>query len=238
MAAETAASARAARATTKRPDDLASNRHRLLIGASGAATPFALYIVAAWRPTSGLPRYAFLGSLSAYYYTGAVAVFVGFLVALAAFLITYRGYRNEYGTWDKVMAWTAAGGALAVAFFPTDPPNGLTGPDWWHLWVGYVHGVGAAAMFISFTAFALWLFRQSGQQVKDRGKQARNVVYLVCGIIMVGCLVATPVVGFAGGRIVWLEFIAWECFAICWLVKGRVDQMARSALGAVSKARI
>ncbi|MFN8584894.1 MAG: hypothetical protein U0446_06205 [Dehalococcoidia bacterium] len=244
-------------------DDLSTRRHRLLIGVSGAVLPFLLYFVAGWRPTNGLPRWGLLGSLSAYYYTGAVAVFVGFLVALAAFLVTYRGYGNRYRTVDYVMACIAAAGAVVVAFFPTDPPNGLAGADWWSLQLGVLHGAGAMAMFVSFTVFALFLFPQtqpgSGratswrESVVDwlqlfvfwkpnpRGlngwKLVRNYIYLGCGLVMLGCLVATPLAGLAHVSIIWFEFIAWECFAVCWLVKGRVDGPVVVAARAVGRLR-
>lgn len=246
----------------ERADDLSTRRHRLLIGISGAALPFLLYLVAGWRETVGLPRWELLGSLSAYYYTGAVAIFVGFLVALAAFLWTYRGYGNRYRRFDVLVGRVAAAGAVVVAFFPADPPNRLPGADWWALWMGTLHGIGAATMFVAFTVFALVLFPQTqpvaGQPRSwqrsvadwlelfvfwrpnprglDGGKLARNYVYLGCGVAMLGCLVATPLAGFWGASILPYEFVAWECFAVCWLVKGRVERAPGIAARAIGRA--
>lgn len=80
----------------QQPDDQSSNAHRQLIGLLGLMLPPLVYLIAGLRPTQGLPSWQLLSSISAYYYTGAVAAFVGILIALAVFLFTYSGYDNEY----------------------------------------------------------------------------------------------------------------------------------------------
>jgi hypothetical protein len=104
---------------TAEQDDLSSHLHRQLIGYLGMTLPFLLWVIAGWRPTEGLPRWGLLTSVSAYYYTGSVAAFVGILVALAAFLVTYRGYKNEQNRRDRIAAIIASVAAIGVAFFPT-----------------------------------------------------------------------------------------------------------------------
>src|SRR5262249_17860644 len=84
----------------KRPDDLSDYLHRQLIGYIGLPLPFVLYLLAAGRSAPGKERWDLLDSISAYYYTGAVAAFVGLLVALALFLFSYRGYKNDHNRWD------------------------------------------------------------------------------------------------------------------------------------------
>jgi hypothetical protein len=81
--------------------------------------PPLVYLIAGWRPTQGLTPWQPLSSISAYYYTGAVAALVGILVALAVFLFTYRGYDNEYSRLDRAAAIIAGVAAVLVAFFPT-----------------------------------------------------------------------------------------------------------------------
>jgi hypothetical protein len=76
------------------PDDLSQRAHRRVIGVLGLVLPALLYLLAGMRPTDGLPRWDSLNSISAYYYTGAVGVFVGVLFALSLFLFTYRGYKG------------------------------------------------------------------------------------------------------------------------------------------------
>ena len=77
------------------PQDLSHRFHRSLIGYLGILLPVLLYGLAGLRPTTDLPRWETLNSISAYYHTGAVAVFVGVLFALALFLLTYRGYKGH-----------------------------------------------------------------------------------------------------------------------------------------------
>ena len=77
-----------------RSDDRTDNAHRQLIGYFGLVLPFVLPFIALAR--DGMDRWKSLDSTSAYHYTGAVAVFVGMLFALAVFLFAYRGYANKY----------------------------------------------------------------------------------------------------------------------------------------------
>ena len=75
-------------------ESLSQQAHRRLIGILGLLLPLLLYVFAGLRHTVGLPAWTPLNSISAYYYTGAVAIFVGVLFALALFLLTYPGYKG------------------------------------------------------------------------------------------------------------------------------------------------
>jgi hypothetical protein len=141
----------------ERPDDLSDHAHRQLIGYVGLVLPFALIVIALAR--DGVERWKELTSISAYYYTGGVAAFVGMLVSLALFLFTYRGYRNEYHWADRAAAVTAAIAALGVAFFPTVAPHSVPALSWWHPRTGVLHHVFAVMLFTMFAVFALFLFR-------------------------------------------------------------------------------
>src|SRR5262245_44588513 len=121
----------------KRRDDLSDYVHRQLIGYIGLSLPFVLYFLAGLRNDAGDARWGLLGSISAYYYTGAVAAFVGLLVALSLFLFSYRGYENQNNRWDRLIASTAGFAALGVAFFPMtaqiDPaPGWIARTVWLH----------------------------------------------------------------------------------------------------------
>jgi uncharacterized membrane protein YhhN len=70
-----------------------------------------------------LPIWRLLPSISAYYYTGAVAFFVGTLVALALFLATHRRYKGEVA--DRVVGMVGGIAALGVALFPCAAPGDL-----------------------------------------------------------------------------------------------------------------
>jgi len=169
----------------------------------------------------GVAQWRSLDSISAYYYTGAVAAFVGMLVALSLFLFTYRGYDNRYYWADRAASAIAAIAALGVAVFPTAAPPGTQTLSWWSPATGILHYVFAVTLFAMFAVFALWLFRitATGEEITP-DKQWRNRVYLLCGSVIVGSIIWAGVVGAQGRSIFWPESVALVAFALSWLVKG------------------
>ncbi len=228
------------------PQDLSQQAHRRLIGYLGLLLPILLYVLAGARPTAGLPSWVLLESISSYYYTGAVAVFVGVLFALSLFLFTYRGYAGMAA--DRVAGAIGGACALGVAAFPTIAPPVvpgpgqtapvLTEPSWWTPVMETIHYVSAASLFLVFIVFSLWLFRKSGgpRAGMTPGKRARNTIYLACGIVMIGAVVWAGIAGPRGQPIFWPEAIALWAFAISWLVKGKahtaVIRVVKRAVGA------
>jgi len=201
--------------------DLSVGAHRQLIGYLGLLLPIVLYVLAGLRSTAGLPPWELLSSVSAYYYTGAVGVFVGVLFALSLFLFSYRGYENE--PVDRIIGKIAGVAALGVPLFPTTPPLVSLEPSWWHPAMHKLHVVSAIVLFGSFILFALWLFRQSRiPRFRDRPaeKRARDTVCLLCGIAMVVDMIWAVTASLLGGSIFWPETIAIEAFAVSWLAKG------------------
>lgn len=217
-----------------RPDDLSDHAHRQLIGYIGLVLPGVLIVLAIVR--DGMERWRALESISAYYYTGAVAAFVGMLVALALFLLTYRGYANEHHSYDRAAANTAAVAALVVAFFPTAAPAGVSPLLWWAPMTGIVHHVFAVVLFGMFAVFALWLFRIAppGEAV-SADKKRRNMVYLACGTVIVGCILWAGAAGWKGKPIFVPESIALVAFSISWLVKGYAHVTIANAARALLK---
>lgn len=202
----------------KRPDDLSNHRHRQLIGYIGLVLPILLIFIVLHRDR--LEVWRSLESVSAYYYTGAVAAFVGMLVALALFLFTYHGYDNKYHWADRLCAVGGALAALGIAFFPTAAPDGMTPLLWWKPWVGVVHHVSAIVLFGVFAVFSLWLFREKAKGEEDPGKDTRNKIYALCGGVIIVCILWAGYQGLRGGSIFWPESVALIFFAISWLVKG------------------
>ena len=200
-----------------RPDDLSGDAHRRLIGWIGLLLPALLVVIAIER--DGLARWRSLESISAYYYTGAVAAFVGMLVALALFLFTYRGFDNEYHKADRGVAFTAGVAALAVAFFPTAAPADVPPLAWWTRTTGVIHHVAAVVLFAMFAVFALWLFRLR-RDGKTETTGWRNKVYLACGAAIVACIAWAGYNGYAAREIFVPESIALVAFSFSWLVKG------------------
>ena len=209
-------------------DDRSTSAHRQLIGVLGLVLAPALWLVAAWRPTPGLPQWAPLDSVSSYYHSGAVAVFVGVVIALAIFLFIYQGYRNDYGHRDRIAAIIAAGAAVLVAFFPTAAPAGVPAPPWWTGVMGTTHLAAAVVLFSAFAFFALIQFPKSqpGGPPPSAEKRRRNAAYRVCGGLIVAASGWAGVAGRLGAPIFWAEVLALEAFAVSWLVKGRADRTA------------
>jgi hypothetical protein len=203
-------------------DDQSSHLQRQVIGYLGLLLSPALYCLNRWRLTDGQPLGGPLDSVSAYYYSGAVAVFVGVLAALAVFLLTYRGYQNERRRWDRIAGMVAGLAALGVAFFPTKAPSYFTAPTWWSPYMYMAHNLSAAALFSSFAFFSLFLFPKKDPKmgVVPADKQRRNVVYIACGVVMVICM-ARIVFKAQGEPIFWEEAAALSAFAVSWLTKGR-----------------
>lgn len=212
--------------------DLSSHGHRQLIGYTGLALPVALPFIAKSRPIEGLDWSA-LDSVSSYYYTGGVALFVGALVALAAFLFTYRGYDNKYGFYDRIAGFVAATAALGVAFFPTGAPSAALRSSWWSEQTGRIHHGSALVLFVTFACFAFFLFPMTDPaaprpRALPGDKRARNALYYLCGAVIVVCLIIAGFALRAGKSIYWAESGALIAFAVSWLVKGRFEQTATS----------
>jgi heme A synthase len=213
------------------PLSLSQQTHRQLIGYLGLVLPLLLYVLAGVRHTDGLPNWAPLPSISAYYYTGAVAAFIGVIASLSLFLFSYRGYEGVAS--DRIVGSVGGAGAVGVILFPTTPPAASLRVAWWNNWMATVHYASAVILFIAFILFAIWLFRQSDiaeHAARPSDKQWRDRACLWCGIIMI---VAIAWAGWAGSRdasIFYQESVAIEAFAISWLVKGEAHQSLARAM--------
>ena len=207
------------------PEDLSQRAHRRVIGLLGLFLPVLLYLLAGIRPTDGLPRWDLLNSVSAYYYTGGVGVFVGVLFALSLFLFTYRGYKGVKA--DRIVGALGCAAALVVALFPTSAPGCLRAPAWWCKTTGVVHYVAAVVLFVAFIVFSLWLFRKSNipnKRNRPRGKRYRDGLCLACGLIMIVCVLWAASSSITAAPIFLPEAIAIVAFAVSWLVKGEAHQ--------------
>lgn len=213
-------------------DDESGHLHRQLVGYLGMLLPPLVWLIASWRSVQGPKRWDLLTSISAYYYTGAVAAFTGILVALAVFFFTYRGYANEFGRRDRVAAFIAGCAALLVAFFPTKATVPTTDQDWWAPSIGAVHGISASILFLDFAFFALVLFPKSRVPgaATTVSKRVRNVVYYGCGALVLLCIAWAGIALWMKASIFWAEALALEFFALSWLAKGRAEWTAWQAL--------
>lgn len=212
------------------PGFLSQKAHRQLIGFLGLCLPFGVYLLAGFRDTPPLLQWVRLESVSAYYYTGSVSVFVGVIFALSLFLFTYPGYQNVIE--DRVLGSLGGLAALGVVLFPTDAPATELTLSWWKSWMSTLHYTSAVCLFLSFILFSLWLFPRSDRAPSQQStaKQLSNHVYRGCGAVMIIALAVAIRNGLHSKPIFIPEAFAIEAFALSWLVKGEVPQtVARTA---------
>lgn len=216
-------------------DDLSSNAHRQLLGVLGIALPLMIYITAGSRPVEGVERWSLLGSISGYYHSGGESVFIGIVVALGIFLITYDGYDNRDGWKDRLASTIAGCGALLLAFYPTEVEGKYPALGWWQDYMGTVHFIGAAVLFISFAYMSYFLFPVTEGEL-DAPKRRRNALHRACGLLILLDLVWAGIAGRMYERpIFWPETMMLLAFGISWLVKGKVGgtvkELKRRAVG-------
>jgi hypothetical protein len=187
---------------------------RKAVGIIAAALPIVLLIGKPIVDGGGME-----GSISAYYYTGMRSYFVGTLCALAVFLFSYR-----YAPRDNYLSTFVGIVALGVVFFPTTPSGQGT------TWTGRVHVACALAFFLTLAYFAYRIFTLPPLPAEQREprKRLRNKIYRACGVIIVVCLILSPLLDWVLSASVrdqihplfWLESIAIWAFSFSWLVKG------------------
>lgn len=159
-------------------------------------------------------------SISASYYEGGWAqnFFVGFLFAIAAFLLAYNGLSRHEMFASKV----AALAAFLVAMFPCE----CDGQD---EIIPYVHGVAAAIMFL-ILAYFCWIFFWRARGKGHSQAKARAVVYALCGVAIILAIAVLALDHLTGGsisahipRLVFYgERAGLIAFGISWLTASRV----------------
>jgi hypothetical protein len=188
---------------------------RKAIGIIGLLLPFVLAVGKFVFDSPGLET-----SISAYYYTKMGNVFVGSLCAIGIFLLSYRGFDHQ----DRIAGIIGCVCAITTALFPTNPKDALTGTL--H---SRIHFTAAVILFLTLAFFSLVLFRRTnpnGQSTKQKKK--RNVVYLVCGLlILVSIAGAGASFWFHNSPffllhtpVFWFESLAVVSFGVSWLTKG------------------
>ena len=181
---------------------------RLLMGIFALALPFVVGLIS----TTPLP------SVSASYHTEARDAFVGMLCVVAAFLWAYNGHSRLEGRISEVAAFCAA----LVSFFPTACDRCDLSPT------AIVHWVAAAILFAILAFFCLGPFRKKTKGMPGK-KGRRGRIYLVCGWVMVVCLVGLLVAKLALPKetvqalalTYWAEAIALCAFGVAWIVAGK-----------------
>ncbi len=189
---------------------------RKALGIIGILLPFTVAFGKILLDSPGI-----LSSISSYYYSIMGDVFVGSLCAIGVFLWSYRGYELR----DVIAGHIAAVSAVGLALFPTAPDTGATSGQ---MLISGFHAGFAAAYFLTLSYFALVLFRKTNPNGEmTQMKKIRNIIYLLCGIIMLTCMlgiVASHYIPDPSIQAVhptfWLESLAILAFGLSWFVKG------------------
>ena len=155
-------------------------------------------------------------SISHYYHTGMGDVFVGALCAIALFMFFYSGHNK----WDDWAGNVAGVFAIGVAWFPTTEVGSIN-------LIGIIHFACAAFFFLTLAVFSLFLFTRKGSKPTPQ-KLKRNKIYVICGLIMIACLIAIVIyLNFIPDDnseycfVFWAETVALIAFGVSWLTKGR-----------------
>ncbi len=173
---------------------------------------------------------AIRNSISDYYYTEMRDYFVGALFAIGFFLISYEGYEER----DNIAGNLAGIFALGVALFPCGQnPCEKTCINW-------IHYISAVGLFATIAYFSIFLFTKTksggrffefpkisccctNSDCPSKEKLARNKIYLVCGVIIILCVIILLLnhCCFLKPKLVFVvETIIVLAFGLSWFVKG------------------
>jgi len=161
-----------------------------------------------------------LTSISASYYQDGWArnFFVGFLFAIAAFMLAYNGLSRK----EMLLSKGAAAAAFAVAMFPCGcdahiPP------------IPYVHYIAAAVMF-AILAYFCWLFRERALAKGYPEALRRSKIYVTCGLIIVAVMAILALDHFTHASFTahlpsltfYCEWAGLAAFGVSWLTASKV----------------
>lgn len=158
-------------------------------------------------------------SISASYYEGgwSQTIFIGFLFAIAAFLLAYNGEDTK----EMVLGKVAAIAAFGIALFPCEC-------DGHEVMVKGLHGIAAAVMFLVLAYFCLGFYRRA--KAKGTGQAlARASIYAACGAVILVSIAGLAYDHFSGGAlsahferfVFYGEAAGLVSFGISWLTASR-----------------
>lgn len=160
-----------------------------------------------------------LESISASYHEGgwSQSFFVGFLFAIAAFLLAYNGKSRR----EMLLSKVAALAAFGVAMFPCKCDDRLE-------IIKHVHVVSAAVMFL-ILAYFCYLFFERARRKGHKEAVRREVIYAACGVAILVAILVLALNAAVGGVIkdafprltFYSETAALIAFGISWLTASR-----------------
>lgn len=161
-----------------------------------------------------------IASISESYYEGgwSQSIFIGFLFAIAAFLLAYNGMSRP----EMILSKVAAAAGLGVALYPCKCVTHVER-------IPYVHGISAAVMFLILAYFCYGFFRRAREK-RHAQANARAGIYAVCGVAILLAIVALGIDNLLDGRLTTLiprftfygEATGLIAFGVSWLTASRV----------------
>jgi ABC-type branched-subunit amino acid transport system permease subunit len=206
---------------------------RKIIGILGISLPFCVIIFNLVEN-----GFSIRGSISSYYYTNTRDIYIAIVSIISIYLISYKGYEKI----DDIIGNLSGVFALGVVIFPTYFSTEYKTNVGIFLLndriSDIIHMTFAALLFLSLSYTSIFLFTKSRGGRVSKAKRKRNIVYRICGIIMLFSivLIITYMV-FLQKTIISkikpvliLESISLISFGISWLVKGKTFSKKKRVL--------
>ncbi len=177
-----------------------------------------------------------LTSISASYWYGGVpqTIFIGFLFAIAAFLLAFEGTSRL----DAALSNLAGAASVSIAMFPCTALEAapLRGVVQSVTHASTIHTIAASTMFIVLAYFCFGFYTRAIAKNVDGGNPAagwRSWIYLVCGVLLVASMLVMALAPFlpslSGGSIAeqhatltfWGEAVGLVSFGVSWLTSSK-----------------
>jgi cell division protein FtsW (lipid II flippase) len=167
-------------------------------------------------------------SISFYYHTNVQDFFVGILVVVSLFLISYKGYEVI----DDIISTITGILGLGVVIFPCLLAKEVKTP------IGFfqlnpdisdeIHMYCSVIFFLLLSANSFFLFTQTDKKKeRTKNKKKRDIVYRVCGLLIFILTIALVILFEVNRQILeensivfYLETIMVVSFGVSWIVKG------------------
>lgn len=197
---------------------------RRLIGILGMLLPLICFLSALIFAGYSLQR-----SISFYYYTNVRDIFVGILIAVGVFLLSYNGYEKI----DCIVSSITGIAGIGIALFPCLIMKGSdvdVGIFQLRPQLSDIIHLSCAGLFFTLLAInSIFLFTLSdSSKHKSKNKKIRNAIYVTCGIIILACMLSLLLLRFILDPVTIqnlhlvfiMETIMLEAFGFSWLIKG------------------
>ena len=190
-----------------------TKRMRIMIGILGILLPWLVVLI----------TWSWPNSISATYYSiCAVGTFMVVLGSAGILLINYKGYERI----DDICATMAGIFGICICLFPMlyspEPSMRVGAFNLPSNISNIVHCVSAALFFAVLSFMSIFLFTKT-DKIKTKKKKIKNVIYIVCGIGMVGSFALFGLKWIPNLNIpnlTWIvEAIALFFFGVSWIVK-------------------